>query len=428
MSNLLSDESCRRLLTFKRIYVGLSGGVDSVVLLHQILRLSDLKTRCTAIHINHQLHSLADQWQDFCEQLCLQWQIPYISKKINIHANANIEAEAREKRYAVIQPLLSHQDVFVTAHHADDQVETFFLNLFRGAGINGLACMPSIQSFGSGQLYRPMLDIPADALIAYAQKYRLVWVDDPSNQDCRFQRNWLRHQWLPILKERLPGAANNILRSIGHIQNTFEQTQFVSENQLDACLEDANVLRLDSLNRLPDKEQAWVIRAWLKKNHVKMPSTQQLQQLFLNVIEAKQDASPEWRLANQVVRRFNRRLYLLDWKSDYCQPDARNWLNFPLAITLTDCHLTLEARVKTNLASYERVDIRFRQGGERIRHKGKNRCVKKLLQQWQIPPWERDQLPLIYIDDQLAMIADLAVSDKWEPVLRLIISGPHSKG
>lgn len=417
MTNLLPADWVECLRHYHRIMIAFSGGLDSTVLLHALNSEPDLSPKLIAVHVNHQLQAQSDDWQAHCSQLCLQWHIPYIDRKVVVHSKSNIEASARRERYNVFRQLIDADDALVTAHHADDQIETFFLNLFRGSGVAGLASMPDRQPFANGMLLRPLLYISKQAIQAYARQHQLNWIDDPSNMDCRFRRNWLRHQWLPMLDQRWPKASDNILRTISLLQQSYQSEQSSASVLLSNCLETANRLVIEPLLSLNKIEQKSVLRHWLKQHHLNMPTKVQLEQLFRSVIDAKQDANPSWGLGDYVIRRYDGRLYLLPQSDLATSTKSVLWTDFPKPLCLVDKKQRLQLTLVGKLPDFKRVEIRFREGGERFHWRGKTRVVKKLLQDWKIPPWQRDHLPLLYIDNELVSIADLAISDRWQPVM-----------
>ncbi len=417
MTNLLSDSWPNRLNQFEHLWVAFSGGLDSLVLLHALNSYPELASKIIAIHVNHQLQPQSEDWQNQCRAICQQWRVRFIVRKVEINSNSNVEANARRARYDVFKDLIGEDDALITAHHADDQVETFFLNLFRGAGVTGLASMPESQPFAAGVLLRPLLQNSRQSLLTYAKQWRLTWVDDPSNADCRYQRNWLRHQLLPLIRQRWPKAPENVLRSVSHIQQAYQMERSSTATRLNNCLETANRLAIEPLLNLTGLEQANVLRYWLKQHHISMPTKVQLEQLIQSVINAKQDADPSWQIDDYVVRRFDDRLYLLQ-QSELLTPSLpMMWSHFPEPLWLEQSKQHLHVNLVGGLPAFSQVEIRFRQGGERFHWRGKTRVLKKLLQQWKIPPWQRDRLPLLFVDQELVAIADYAVCDQWQPVM-----------
>ncbi len=417
MTKILTNDWTERLTLYQHLLVGFSGGLDSTVLLHALNSVPELSCKLIAVHVNHQLQPFADDWQHQCFQLCQQWHIRFIAHKVAIPHQSNIEACAREARYGVFERLIGSEDALLTAHHADDQVETFFLNLFRGAGIAGMACMPERQRFAKGMMLRPLLNHPKKTLEAYARHHQLQWIEDPSNDDSRYRRNWLRQEWLPQLEPHWPQAPTNILRSIGLLQKSYQSEQSNALNLLEKCLEAANRLAIKPLLQLSETEQKNVLRLWLKQHHIKMPTLLQLEQFFQSMIHAKKDANPSWHFGDFVARRYDGALYLLHQSQLQFPTKTVPWQRFPEPLVLPERCQQLHATLLSELPSFRQAEIRFRQGGERLYWRGKTRVLKKLLQDWSIPPWQRDSLPLLFIDGELVAVADRAVCDQWQSVM-----------
>ncbi len=197
--------------------VALSGGVDSTVLLHAMVRLAREFTGNTirVVHVNHHLHADADAWAIACQSLCDELAVPMTCYDVAVETDGDdgIEAAARRVRYGVLTGLLGRGERLLTAHHRDDQVETLLLRLLRGAGPHGLASIEPRRPCGKGWLIRPLLEVGRDALEVYAREQHLVWIEDPANIDTMFDRNFLRHRVLPILRERWPGLGETIPRA-----------------------------------------------------------------------------------------------------------------------------------------------------------------------------------------------------------------------
>ena len=193
------------------IEVGLSGGLDSVVLLHILVQLRErLGLQLTAVHIHHGLQAQADDWVSFCEQYCATWYVPLRVEWVEVNTQGvGVEAGARHARYQVFSA--TSATIIALAHHADDQVETFMLAALRGGGLRALAAMPSVRALNERvQVWRPLLGVSRAALQLYAQQYGLAYVDDPSNEDGAYLRNWLRHQGLPAWQTRVPHLKRHV--------------------------------------------------------------------------------------------------------------------------------------------------------------------------------------------------------------------------
>jgi len=192
------------------LWVGVSGGVDSIALLDLISRAQVPQGwRVAAVHANHALSPEADAWQAHCAHVAATLGIEFYANKLKVPADGNLEANAREARYAYFRSMAAQCDVVVTAHHADDQLETVLLKLFQGRGFTGIQTVG--RTLGVNVL-RPLLNVSRATLEAYCKTRGLQWIEDPSNQDQRYDRNYLRHEIVPLLKKRWPDVAGRVQR------------------------------------------------------------------------------------------------------------------------------------------------------------------------------------------------------------------------
>lgn len=364
----------------KNIVIALSGGIDSVVLLHFLN--SHYPGNIRAVHINHNLSKHSKDWSLFCKELCHKQDIEFKSIDINIKTSSNVEENARKKRYNSLKSELSKNEVLCTAHHQEDQSETFLLQLFRGSGVAGLASMPKMKSFADSFLYRPFLNISKQLIVDYATKYNLDWVEDDSNINLNFKRNLLRLEFIPKLESGFEGVIKNISRSAYHQSEALKLINDLAEIDIEKFnLVINHKIQVLSLIQLPERRVANVLRYYIAQRGFLMPSNKVLTEL-ISVLRAKDDAKVilKWHLYE--VRRYDNELYFFDG-----EPDRSN----------EDCPLFNKLKDQTNFT------IRFRQDGQRVRLKGKKHSssLKKILQSANIPPWERDKLRMYYINDTL---------------------------
>ena len=364
----------------KNIVIALSGGIDSVVLLHFLN--SHYPGNIRAVHINHNLSKHSKDWSLFCKELCHKQDIEFKSIDINIKTSSNVEENARKKRYNSLKSELSKNEVLCTAHHQEDQSETFLLQLFRGSGVAGLASMPKMKSFADTFLYRPFLNISKQLIVDYATKYNLDWVEDDSNINLNFKRNLLRLEFVPKLESGFEGVIKNISRSAYHQSEALKLINDLAEIDIEKFnLVINHKIQVLPLIQLPERRVANVLRYYIAQRGFLMPSNKVLTEL-ISVLRAKDDAKVilKWHLYE--VRRYDNELYFFDG-----EPDRSN----------EDCPLFNKLKDQTNFT------IRFRQDGQRVRLKGKKHSssLKKILQSANIPPWERDKLRMYYINDTL---------------------------
>ena len=373
-------------LTGKKIVVALSGGIDSVVLLHFLNKHYPGNVR--AVHINHNLSKHSDEWCSFCERICNSAKIEFKYISINLEKSSNIEENARKKRYFSLTSELRLGEILCTAHHQEDQAETFLLQLFRGSGVAGLASMPKIKSIGDSELYRPFLSISKQKIIDYASKNHLEWIEDDSNLDTNFKRNLLRIEFLPKLSSAFNGLIKNVSRSAAHQAEALRLMQDLAELDIKNFeLLVNNKIQVSSLIQLPKRRIVNVLRYYIANLGFLLPSNKVLNEL-ISSLSAKTDANVILRWHHYEVRRYNGELYFFDEhieSSNLLCPYYESLKNLP------------------------NFEIRFRLEGQRIKVKGKghSQSLKKVLQESNIPPWERDKLRMYYVDGSLRAMETL---------------------
>ncbi|MFC3907931.1 tRNA lysidine(34) synthetase TilS [Legionella dresdenensis] len=393
---------------YNQLYIGYSGGLDSTVLLHILASQPDLLSKITAVHINHGISKNALSWQLHCEQFCREHNISFIARQVEFIRDANIEERAREARYQVFQSLLTEDDCLLLAHHRDDQAETLLLHLFRGAGISGLAAMPAIKALEKGILARPLLNFSRQQLEQYAVLHQLQWIDDESNLSSDFSRNFIRNQLMPLIQTRWPNVQATIARTANHCQQGQDLLEQLAV--LD-CLEITGTeLPLKYLNNLDWQRANNVLRVWLKSNKVRLPDTVTFNRIYPEVIHAKAGSVSEIAWLDNRIKRHQQKLYLL--KEKLVNNSQLEWNDFPNPLPLPYGSLTaIKSEQGIKITPDSKIIIRFRSGGEHMRWHGQTKAVKKLLQEWQIPHWQRNQIPFLYINDKLAAITGYAISD-----------------
>ncbi len=395
----------------RQFLVAFSGGLDSTVLLHQMMlwREQQPDIRLRAIHIHHGLSSYANAWVEHCQSLCELWQIPLTVQYVTLVDNGEgIEAQARKARYRAFRQALKPGEVLLTAQHLDDQCETVLLALKRGSGPAGLAAMPQSLPFAGTQLIRPLLNFSRDTLHQWAQLHDLRWIEDESNADVRFDRNFLRQQVLPLLTARWPHFADAVARSAALCG---EQEQLLDEllaDELAAATTEEGALNIAALQVLSEVRRNALLRRWLAQQGAAMPSRAMLNRLWFEVAQARDDAEPCLRLGEYEVRRFQGNLYWIK-----TQPSQRNTqLNWampfaPLLLPAGMGELSLiaggELRAPT---AEERVSVRFHASGLlHIAGRHGGRKLKKIWQEFGVAPWRRDTTPLLFYGETLIAAA-----------------------
>ena len=401
----------QQLSPHRQFLVAFSGGLDSTVLLHQLVcwRRQEPGISLRAIHIHHGISQNADSWVEHCQQLCAEWQVPLVVERVTLRqSGAGLEAEARAARYQAFREALLPGEVLLTAQHLDDQSETLLLALKRGSGPAGLSAMPVSATFADTQLIRPLLHETRATLLLWAQRYGLRWIEDESNQDDAYDRNFLRLRVLPLLNARWPHFAEAAARSAALCG---EQEQLLDEllaDELSLLLDENGSLAIDPLVSMSGPKRAALLRRWLAGLGATMPSREMLTRLWQEVALAREDASPCLRLGDFDVRRFQQRLWWV--KALPGQTDSEIvWQNLRAPLVLPDglgqVFLSPGGDIRPPHAG-EPVTIRFKAPGMLHivgRHGG--RKLKKIWQELGVPPWLRDTTPLLFYGDTLIAAA-----------------------
>lgn len=405
------------------LWVAYSGGLDSTVLLHMsaALAFGSPAQRIQAIHIHHGLHPDADRWTAHCQSTCEALGIPLTVTRVNAdkRRGESPEETARIARYEAIEALIRPGDCVLLAQHRDDQAETLMLQLLRGAGLRGLAAMPEQAKFGEGTLLRPFLTLTREDLDAYATRHHLRWVEDSSNQDSAFDRNFLRQQVMPLLRSRWPGLTQTLARTAGHCGEASALLDREAQLLLSGILDpDGMGVSIDRLTTLDASRQKLALREWIRSAGYRMPSTAVIERILREAVAAGQDRNPRlsWRAAE--VRRYRGVLYLLplgvgfDGQSILDWPSGQTWLELPGngELVMTEAN---SGGISRKQLENSRVSIRYRAGGETLRLPGREGTheLKKLFQQAGLPPWVRERVPLIYLDDRLASVGGFWISN-----------------
>ena len=421
----------------KRFVIAYSGGLDSHVLLHSLAGMrAELGGReLLAVHVNHGLSANAQQWSAHCEKQCEQLGITL--KQFDIDARAEVgespEAAARDGRYAILASMIEEGDCLLTAHHQDDQAETLLIQLLRGAGPRGLAAMPGFVPFAEGWHARPLLGYSRDELLDYAQQAQLSWIDDESNSDTRFNRNFLRHDILPRLKARFPGINATLSRSANLCAEAAELLVSAAHADLSLVQLDAQSVSVSGLQSLGEVRARNLLHQWCRDRSLPTPSAAQLQCVWDEVVGARPESEPVVSWPGGEARRYRDALFIgfplsahdaalrLSW-------DVQHGLSIP-GLGEIRGEQVMGRGISASVLERGTVEIRFRQGGEQLRPAGRqgHHSLKKLFQEAGVSPWQRERIPLIYAGEQLLAVAGLwvaheAAAQTDEPGVELIWS------
>lgn len=402
------------------LLVGFSGGLDSTVLLHRLANEHDLRERgLRAIHVHHGLHADADAWASHCRELCKQLGVALTVARVQVDTGAGegLEAAARHARYRAFAEHLRGAEVLVTAHHQDDQAETFLLRALRASGVDGLAAMRPWRRFAEGWHWRPLLAIPRATLQAHALAHGLPGIDDPGNARTEHDRNFLRHQVLPVLAQRWPRAAAALARSAAL---SAEAATLLARDDAIALAQvrslDPQALSVSALLALPAARRARVFRHWLEQLGLPPLPGEGVRRIETDLLPALAGADAAFTWQDAIVRRWRDLLHAervvpglaLDWQADWST-------QAPLPLPNGD-ELVLEGA-----AWPSPLRVTARRGGERLHQPGRkqSQALKKLLQAEGVPPWERSALPLLWDGDgELLAAGDLLHSARFDAWLR----------
>jgi tRNA(Ile)-lysidine synthase len=397
------------------VALALSGGLDSVVLFDLLLSLRDPNGfDFSAVHVHHGLSPNADRWQAFCAELCARHGIPFQAKHVSVPRlpGQSLEAQAREARYQALAQC--GHDVLLLAQHADDQAETLFLQLLRGAGPKGLGAMPAAREMAGGTLLlRPLLDVPRSLLEAYATRRHLRWVEDESNDDRAFDRNFLRHEVFPQLEQRFPAYRQTLGRAsrhLGEMAGLLDDLAALDAREgLDGDTLDVHVLQALSLPRAAN-----LLRYYLSLHDFPLPETERLHEALRQLREAKEDAQLRIRFGEFEIRRYR-------WRAvaqKVCMAPLPDWSlvwRGEERLDLPGTRLRFERckgeGISLAMLENQTVTLRFRRGGERFQPSCSrpSRSLKNLLQEAEIPPWRRTSLPLLFCGEKLVWVPDIGV-------------------
>jgi tRNA(Ile)-lysidine synthase len=391
-----------------QLCVAYSGGPDSTALLHALAQLSEAHERgLRALHVDHGLHADSHAWATHCRELAQEWQVPCLVLRVEVnHANGyGLEAAARDARYRAFALSLHEDERILLGHHRDDQAETVLLKLLRGAGPEGLGGMRATRPLGRGALWRPLLDVPREALRDYIDAHGLPCIEDPSNADHRLTRNFLRHEILPRLSGHWPQAVESIALSARHSRDAAEalsqQWRAARTDVFDPAsgsLDAAGWLALSPALRHP------LLDDWLHARGLPAPTTAQRAQIERQCI-ARDGQLPCIRWPGAELHVWKGRLWALPPQPAIDPQWRADWSGAPLALP-DGGSLQLESAGQLS----EPLTVRLRQGGEQLRPAGSphTRELRDLMQQSGMPPWRRLACPLLYADDEL-----IGVGDRW---------------
>jgi len=405
-----------RLLPGARLCVGLSGGVDSVVLLHALdgLRRSGLQVKLSAIHVDHGLSGNAGAWAGFCGDFCQRLQVPLDIARVEVPrvSGEGLEGAARRVRHAAFAA--SRADWLAVAHHRDDQAETVLFRLLRGAGVAGAAGMPAERPLTNGpRLIRPLLDVSRSLIVRYAETHSLAWIEDESNRDAHYRRNYLRGEIMPRIAVQFPGAARALARAARHFAEARELLDELATADRASLTGEGGHIALAPFNMLSPPRARNLLRSELLASGFRAPEARWLDEALRQLKTATAGSQTCIATADGEVHAYRGRLYVVGQRPalvDLVVP----W-NGELTLAWGDGRVAfvrgMGRGISSRLLAASPVVLRVRQGGERLRPDSRRpaRTLRKLLQEAAVPPWERARLPLLCCGERLIWVAGLGV-------------------
>ncbi len=390
-------------------WVAYSGGLDSSVLLYALAELrNELSAPLRALHLDHGLQAGSDTWVEHCARVCDRIQVPLTQRRLwfSPQKGKSLEAIAREARLSAFRKCIGAGDLLLTAQHADDQAETLLLQLLRGSGLDGLAAMPMLSDLPPGHMARPLLGHTRAQLKAYALRYALDWVDDPSNRDDGFDRNYLRLKVMPLLGERWPAHAHTLSRSARHCAEAGSLIhELTRERMRDIRGRWPGTMSVEALKALDAPLSRTMLRQWIAKRGFRPPGRVHLERIRTEVLTAAADRSPMVVWSGAEVRRYRNDLFLLAPlpelpRGDILWPGSTRRLDLPRGLGYLD---------RQGRLPWPDLVVRFRVPGAGCRRgpDAPRKTLKKLYQEIAVADWLRPYVPLLYAAGELVAVADL---------------------
>lgn len=424
-----------------RVLIAFSGGIDSTVLLHVLLAMqrklqakadAAYQLQLSAMHVHHGLSPNADAWADHCVRVCAQWGVPLQLRHVLVdkQSGLGVEAAARNARYIALLGVAA--DFVCLAHHQHDQAETLLLQLARGAGVKGLSAMAAMD--GEKRLLRPLLEVSRQEIEQYAQQHALQWVEDESNQNPDFDRNFMRQSVLPVLASQYPGIDKTLARTAQHMADAHQLLTELAQmdaGESNSAPNTQGTLPLEALRALSEARAKNALRWWLDSHGLRMPNAETLNQVLQQLLYARADAAVRVKVgAGYSVRRYAHFAYVVAEVD--MEPFQRWWQGESVLILNAQYRLRFEHATGQGIAlqtlGNTSLQISSRRGGERFKpeHGRPSRTIQHILQAHTIPPWQRTYYPLVFAGDTLVCIPNIGVDVSMaaqtnEPGLRIVL-------
>jgi len=393
--------------------IALSGGLDSSVLLAALASPAPA-VPLRAVHVDHGLHRDSARWSLHSATLAVRLGVPCEIVRVDARPapGDSPEAAARAARYAALAARLLPGELLLTGHHGDDQLETVLLQWLRGGGLRAVAGMRPVASFAGGWLARPLLAFTRAELQGWAESRCLEWLEDPSNTDLRFDRNYLRLELLPAIRARWPAAARTVGRVAAQAADALDIEEGLGAADL-MTLAEGETLLLAPLERLPLARQRLALRAWLRSRGLVPPSAATLEALRHDMLAAGPDRVPESRWPGAVARRYRGRLHVAATTGQASGWQSGPWLPGTAFDLGSSGRLELQPATGHGLSRERLGDVLTvvpRPFGAVFRPAGSphQRELRKWLQERGVLPWRRAALPCVCMGAEIVAVGDLA--------------------
>lgn len=394
-----------------------------MVLFHLLAALRAESTfKIQAIHVNHGLSPHADRWEAFCSEASAASDVDFTAVPVRLARmpGESLEALARKARYAALEGAAAAAGVTVIAlaQHTDDQAETVLLQMLRGAAAQGLAAMAEWRRGRTGFRYwRPLLAASRRDIVEFARRHGLRWIEDESNEDPVFKRNFLRTQVLPRLEVGFPGYRASLARVAAHAAEAAQLLDQLAEQDAATALEDGLVTRA-ALVKLGTARAGNLLRWILRRQGHPVPPAERLSEFIRQAIAAKPDRHPALQLGPDAVLRAEGPYVVLD-RAHSAEPFETTWHGESVVALPHGSLLFALAQgtgVRAELISDAGLVIRARQGGERLQVAANRplRTLKNLMQEVDLPAAVRKRWPLIVHGESVVAVPGIGVGVDWQ--------------
>ncbi len=402
MINIINEKINNLSKKYKKFLIAYSGGIDSTTLLYSLIKNKNIKNKnIRAIHINHNLSKKSKKWENKCIYICKKWKIKLIIKNIFIKKKNNIENKCRKKRYKIFIKKLIHSEILLTAHHKNDQCETILLSIKRGCGLDGLSGIKKKYKINKKTIFRPFLNIKKKIIIKYAKNNNLNWIEDKSNKNIKFDRNFIRIKIIPKIIKKWPYFINCITRTAKICLKQKLLLEYFIKKKIKKILIKNNIINIKYLYKWKKEEWILILRKWIKLNKKKTLSYKNINILWNNIFKKKKKIYFQLMFKKFIIYKYKN--YLFIEKKYKEKNNTIIWKNTNKKIKLFNNigYLSINKKIKNknNLVrkpyKNEIIYIKFNYKGY-INILNKKIKIKKIWQKYKIYPWKRKIIPIIF--------------------------------